>query len=82
MARRGKNMGFALQVAKKKPVLQDAIDNMDRYTAEEINRMSIPGWTKQLIIAEQELNKNRKGCISPEEIAKRMIEHSNNTTKE
>lgn len=82
MARRGKNMGFAREVAKKKPILKDAIDNMDRYTAEEINTMSIPGWTKQLIVAEKELNEKRKGCISPEEIAQRMIDHSQQNLKE
>lgn len=78
MARRGKNMAFAREVAKKKPSLKDAIDNMDRYTAQEINTMSIPGWTKQLIVAEKELSEKRKGCISPEEIAQLMIEKSQN----
>ena len=36
MARRGKNIGFAKEVAKKKPVLKDAIENMDSYTNDEI----------------------------------------------
>jgi ribosomal protein L23 len=78
MAKRGQNMEFAREVAKKKPILKDAIDNMDQYTVAEINTMSIPGWTKRVIIAEKELNEKRKGCISPEEIAQLMIEKSQN----
>ena len=77
MAKRGKNMDFAIEVARKKPVLQDAIKNMDSYTVDEINAMKIPGWTKQVILAEKELSDKRKGCISPEEIAQIMIEQSN-----
>jgi ribosomal protein L23 len=76
MAKRGKNMAFAKEVAKKKPMLQDAIENMDSYTVDEINTMKIPGWTKQVILAEKELSEKRKGCISPEEIAQLMIAQS------
>ena len=82
MARRGKNIGFAKEVAKKKPVLKDAIENMDSYTNDEIWSMKIPGWTKRVIIDEKELREKRKGCITPEEIAERMIEYSQKSRKD
>ena len=82
MARRGKNIEFAKEVAKKKPILKDAIENMDAYTKEEIWEMRIPGWTKRVIIDEKELQEKRKGCITPEEIAMRMVMYSQNSRSE
>jgi len=81
-AKRGKNIGFVKEVAKKKPALQHVLDNLDLLSLEEIRASKIPGWTKQVLEQEKDLLEKRRGCISVEEIAKRMNEYSQNKTKE
>lgn len=82
MARRGKNIGFVKEVAKKKPNLQHVLDNLETLEPDEIRASKIPGWTKQVLLDEKDLLEKRKGCISVEEIAKRMVAHSQQNPKE
>lgn len=82
-AKRGKNMGFVKEVAKKKPNLQHVLDNLDELTIDEIKASKIPGWTKQVLMKEKEEQALRPpGALTPEEIALRMIEYSQNKSKE
>lgn len=81
-AKRGKNIGFVKEVAKKKPNLQYVLDHIGDLSEQEIQASKIPGWTKQVIIRERDLLIKRQGCISVEEIAQRMIDYSQNETKE
>tara|TARA_A200000113_G_C8692457_1_gene299157 strand:+ start:186 stop:440 length:255 start_codon:yes stop_codon:yes gene_type:complete len=81
-AKRGKNIGFVKEVAKKKPNLQYVLDHIEDLSEQEIQASKIPGWTKQVIIRERDLLIKRQGCISVEEIAQRMIDYSQNETKE
>lgn len=81
-AKRGKNIGFVKEVAKKKPNLQYVLDHIEDLSEQEIQASKIPGWTKQVIIRERDLLIKRQGCISVEEIAQRMIDYSQDKTKE
>lgn len=82
-AKRGKNIGFVKEVAKKKPNLQHVLDNLDQLTVDEINASKIPGWTKQVLVKEKEEQALRPpGALTPEEIAQRMIDHSLDKSKE
>ncbi|MBV36242.1 MAG: hypothetical protein CMP47_12465 [Rickettsiales bacterium] len=82
-AKRGKNIGFVKEVAKKKPNLQHVLDNLDQLSVDEINASKIPGWTKQVLVKEKEEQALRPpGALTPEEIAQRMIDHSLDKSKE
>lgn len=82
-AKRGKNIGFVKEVAKKKPNLQHVLDNLDHLSVDEINASKIPGWTKQVLVKEKEEQALRPpGALTPEEIAQRMIDHSLDKSKE
>lgn len=78
MVSRSQNIEFAKVVARKKPAIKDAIDNMEQYTVGQINELPIPGWVKKVIITEKELSEKRKGCLTPDEIAERMMSATEN----
>ena len=67
-----------LAVAKKKPRIQQALDDLENLTEEDINNLSnIPGWIKRHLITHQKtIQKRAAGYLTPEEIAEIMIKKS------
>ena len=64
-----------LAVAKKKPRVQHALDNLENLTETDINNLpNIPGWIKRHLVTHQKtLQKRAAGYLTPEEIAEIMI---------
>lgn len=67
-----------LAVAKKKPRLKEIVDNIDKYTEEELNAVQgQPAWIrKHLVTYKQSLEKRAAGYLTPEEIAAIMTQSS------
>ena len=67
-----------LAVAKKKPRLQQIIDNIDNYTVEELKVFpNQPRWIREHLVAHKEEREKRKeGYLTPEAIAALMIRAS------
>jgi len=64
-----------LAVAKKKPRVQAALDNLENMSEDDIdNLQNIPGWIKRHLVTHQKtLQKRAAGYLTPEEIAEIMI---------
>ena len=67
-----------LAVAKKKPRVQDALDNLENMSEDDINNLpNIPGWIKRHLVSHQAtIRKRRAGYLEPDEIAAIMIAKS------
>lgn len=67
-----------LAVAKKKPQLKHIVDNIDKYTVDELETMcGQPEWIRKHLVTHKHLTQKREqGYLTPEEIAHIMLEKS------
>jgi len=73
------SMKHVMAIAKKKPALQNIIDNIESYTSKELENVSgQPKWIRKLLVKHRkETEKREAGYLTPEEIAAIMTKKSN-----